>query len=233
MSDVPPAGDGGVDRAELLRRAQAALERRHLIGVPDGAEVWLVRHADAYQGLSSIGGGRLDPPLSPLGRRQARALADRLCAVPIDEVWASDLRRAAETAAEPAARRGLDVLEDVRLREVRTHWDAGGVPPTPEAGAYHHLEPHDELVARIDAVVRDIAAGLGPGDGTRPRRAVAVSHAAAIMAYVTHLLGMDWGRLPLAIHFTSVTVVAVRGEQVVLHSIADATHLATLTAGLG
>lgn len=223
MSEGP-----ALDRAELLRRSQSELERRHLIGAPDGAEIWLVRHADAYQGLSSLGEGRLDPPLSPLGRRQAGALAARLGGIPIDQVWASDLRRASETAAIVGAAVGLGVREDARLREVHTHWDVGGIPPAPTPTGYHYLEPYADLVVRIDGAVRAIAAALGQGDGQRPRRAIAVSHSAAIMAYLTHLVGVPWGGLPLAIQFTSVTVVAIRGEKVALHSIADATHLATL-----
>lgn len=62
--------------------------------------LYLVRHGehqDAEHGLA-------DGPLSPRGRRQAALLADRLSGVPLDAVWHSPLRRAAETARIVAER---------------------------------------------------------------------------------------------------------------------------------
>jgi probable phosphoglycerate mutase len=62
--------------------------------------LYLVRHGehqDAEHGLT-------DGPLSPRGRRQAALLADRLSGIPLDAVWHSPLRRAAETARIVAER---------------------------------------------------------------------------------------------------------------------------------
>ena len=62
--------------------------------------LYLVRHGehqDAEHGLA-------DGPLSPRGRRQASLLADRLSGIPLDAVWHSPLRRAAETARIVAER---------------------------------------------------------------------------------------------------------------------------------
>ena len=62
--------------------------------------IYLVRHGehqDAEHGL-------VDGPLSPRGRRQAAALADRLSGVPFDSVWHSPLERASETARAFAER---------------------------------------------------------------------------------------------------------------------------------
>ena len=47
------------------------LHARHLVGVADVREVWLIRHADAYVGLESLNEGVLDPPLSSVGLDQA------------------------------------------------------------------------------------------------------------------------------------------------------------------
>ena len=52
-----------------------------------------------------------------------------------------------------------------------------------------------------------------------------VSHNAAIGIYVSSLLGLSWGQLRVMPQFTSVTVLAVKDEQIVVRSIADATHL--------
>jgi len=62
--------------------------------------IYLVRHGehqDADQGVA-------DGPLSPRGRRQAEALADRLSGLPLSAVWHSPLERAAETARAVADR---------------------------------------------------------------------------------------------------------------------------------
>src|SRR5438309_529221 len=104
------------------------LHTRHLVGVEGVREVWLIRHADAYVGMEALAEGRLDPPLSERGHEQAARLAARLASVPLDAVWASDLRRARETAeAIVRERPALEVRVDPRLREVRTYWDLGQV----------------------------------------------------------------------------------------------------------
>jgi probable phosphoglycerate mutase len=57
--------------------------------------IYLVRHGeqqDAEHGLP-------DGPLSARGKRQAKAIADRLSGVPFTEAWHSPLQRAADTAA--------------------------------------------------------------------------------------------------------------------------------------
>ncbi|MRG61649.1 histidine phosphatase family protein [Agromyces sp. CFH 90414] len=62
--------------------------------------LYLVRHGeqlDAEHGLP-------DGPLSPRGRRQAEALAERLGGIPFDAAWHSPLQRASETAQIIAAK---------------------------------------------------------------------------------------------------------------------------------
>lgn len=200
------------------------LHLRHLVGVADVREVWLIRHADAYRGLAALAGGRVDPPLSERGRDQAALLAARLAAVPLHAVWSSDLRRAAETAGAVVRGRPLTVRADPRLREARTHWDEGREPERLPPGSYPFPEPEAEVVERMRAVIADVVAGLDAVDAATPRAAV-VTHNAAIAIYVSSVLGLGWGKLHVLPDFTSVTVLAVRGDQVVVRSIADATHL--------
>lgn len=62
--------------------------------------IYLVRHGeqqDAEHGVE-------DGPLSPRGRRQAEAIADRLSGIPFDAVWHSPLQRTSETARFVAER---------------------------------------------------------------------------------------------------------------------------------
>ncbi|MGH6623031.1 MAG: histidine phosphatase family protein [Burkholderiaceae bacterium] len=77
----------------------------------------LIRHGETAWNAEHRIQGHLDIPLSPTGVQQAVRLAARLSGEPIDAVYASDLDRAASTAAPLAERLGLAVHADVRLRE--------------------------------------------------------------------------------------------------------------------
>ena len=77
----------------------------------------LARHGETDWNRDGRFQGHADPPLNDRGREQARALADAVAGERIAAVYASDLRRAHETAQIVAARRGLDVVVDPDLRE--------------------------------------------------------------------------------------------------------------------
>jgi broad specificity phosphatase PhoE len=203
----------------------AELDARHLVGVDGVREVWLVRHADAYGDLDVLAEGRIDPPLSERGVEQARRLAGRLASVPLHAVWSSDLLRARETAEIVAGDRSLAVRTDPRLREVLTHWDEDREPARQEPGSYPFPELAEDVVRRMGEVAADVVAGLDGVDAATPR-AVVVTHSATIAIYLGSLLGLAWGQFRVMPQFTSVSVIAVKGDHVVVRSIADATHLA-------
>ncbi len=71
-------------------------------------------------------GDNLDPPLTQTGISQANATAARLADQPIDQVYASPLARAGETAAIIAAPHDLAVIQDARLRERANFGDLPG-----------------------------------------------------------------------------------------------------------
>ena len=228
--------------------ALARLHERFLVDVEGVTEVWLVRHGDAYGELVTpddtgaagattaegfFGAGaqdegtppRIDPPLSPAGREQARRLGRRLAASGVSAVWSSGLLRAQETASVAAAAGGLRTEVDDRLREVRTHWDDTPAEdrglPEQDTPYIPFVEPLDEVIARMDAAVRDIAADAGPG-----ARVAAVSHAGAISMYLANLLKLDSGPLRMLPRFTSVSVVLLKDDRAVVQSIGDVGHLA-------
>ncbi|HLH69719.1 MAG TPA: histidine phosphatase family protein [Candidatus Dormibacteraeota bacterium] len=219
MAETPGRSRGAAFQ-EMVRR----LHERHLLEVPGVRELWLIRHADAYWGLETLEDGPIDPPLSERGRGQAARLAARLRPVRLHAIWSSDLRRARETAAAVAAGRGLEVRVDPRLREVRTDWDEGREPRAVPPGTYPFPEPAEAVVARMRSAMEEIVEGLA-GIPDDPARAAVVTHNAAIAIYVSSLLGLSWGQLPVLPYFTSVTVVAVAEGRFVVRSIADATHL--------
>lgn len=201
------------------------LNARHLIGVDGVREIWLIRHADAYSGMQVLARGRVDTELSARGRQQAELLAARLASVPLHAAWSSDLLRARQTAEAIARGRALAVRVDHRLTEVRTHWDDGREEPERlPPGSYPFPEPEAEVIERMRSVIADVVAAL-PEAGQVSRAAV-ITHNAAIAIYLASVLGLGWGQLRVMPQFTSVSVVVVKGDQVVVQSIGDVTHLA-------
>lgn len=82
----------------------------HLILVRHGETEWNVQRR--YQGQSDV-------PLSALGRKQAERVAERLASQKIDAIFASDLKRAWETAQIIVRKNGLQVMPEPRLRELK------------------------------------------------------------------------------------------------------------------
>ena len=78
----------------------------------------LVRHGETVSNLEGRWQGQSDSPLSERGVLQAEALAEALAAEPIQAVYSSDMGRAIATGAPVAARHGLQVTTDARLREI-------------------------------------------------------------------------------------------------------------------
>lgn len=75
-----------------------------------------IRHGESEFNAQHRIQGQLDPPLSPLGIAQSRALASALAGLPTGVVVHSPLRRAVETATPvaEAAKRRLVVLDDLQ-----------------------------------------------------------------------------------------------------------------------
>lgn len=61
-------------------------------------KLWLVRHGETEANVAGLYSGHAPTPLTPRGVAQARALGERLRAVPFDKVICSELARTARTA---------------------------------------------------------------------------------------------------------------------------------------
>jgi probable phosphoglycerate mutase len=89
--------------------------------------VLLARHGETDDNVEPVRfQGFTDTPLNDTGRRQAGELAERVAArdKPIASLWASDLRRARDTADIVGARIGRSPTLDARLREgFRGRWE--------------------------------------------------------------------------------------------------------------
>jgi probable phosphoglycerate mutase len=77
----------------------------------------LIRHGETAWNAEHRIQGHLDIPLSATGIRQAASLGERLADEAVTAVYSSELARAWLTAVPFAARLGLDIIPDSRLRE--------------------------------------------------------------------------------------------------------------------
>jgi broad specificity phosphatase PhoE len=85
--------------------------------MPPPLRLLLVRHGEAHSNREMRYLGSLDEPLTELGHRQADRVAAALSQLPIAAVYASPLRRAAQTGERIAAGLGITMVAEPRLRE--------------------------------------------------------------------------------------------------------------------
>jgi broad specificity phosphatase PhoE len=189
--------------SQQLMHAMRSLEAIFLIGVEGVTEVLLVRHADCYRDMTDVN----DPPLSSVGREQARRLADRINRSEPAAVYSSPLRRATETAG---AITGQFTVDD-RLVEMALEISADG--------ALDFKEPHDSAVARMRGVVDDV---VRAHEG---QRIVLVCHAASIVACLTDVMRLGPGQLRLLPYYTSISTVRVLGDRQMVGALGDTAHL--------
>jgi broad specificity phosphatase PhoE len=156
----------------------------------------LVRHGQSEWNAVGRWQGQADPQLSDLGRRQAREAARAIGAV--DAVYASDLQRAAETAAIIAGEIGVGpVILDSDLRER----DAGEYSGLTRAEIEERFpgylddhrrppgwEPDAQLLARALRALARIARDVPGGD------VLVVTHGGLVYTIEAHL-GTDFSRL--------------------------------------
>jgi broad specificity phosphatase PhoE len=192
--------------------------------------VW--RHGNTDWNATHRVQGQTDVPLNALGRQQAVDAAELLVKMRPDVIVASDLHRAADTAAALATLTGLTVTYDKRLRErffgawqgltmaevadrypqEYARWTAGQ-----EVGG--DVESLHDLGARVAAALQ-AAATLAPPGGT----VVVATHGAAARQGIGHLL--EW---PLATlrtlralqncHWVELTHDKQRGWQVAAYNV--------------
>lgn len=184
----------------------------------------LIRHAQpewVREGLNVI-----DPPLTELGHRQARALADAMAGHHFDEVLVSPLQRARQTAAPILESLGHVEEVDLWLEEIRDpKWH--GTPAERAAEAYKELssrasldrwaglpggENIREFVDRIrlgaekflqERGVEQVESELPVWQIAEPGKRVAlIAHAGTNSIVICHLLGLpptpwEWERMVL------------------------------------
>lgn len=157
----------------------------------------LARHGETDWNREHRWQGHEGPPLNETGRRQARELAERVD--DLDAIYSSDTIRVRETAEIVAARHGLGLHMDARLREMgfgvwegltraeieRLHgedfgrWLTGGLP-TPAGG-----ESDGAVAERVLEALLEIAARHAD------ERVLVVTSGGPIRAALAHARGLE------------------------------------------
>ena len=162
--------------------------------------LYLIRHGETIWNRELRFQGHRDSPLTEKGRRQARALGRRMRQMAFDELYASDLGRALETAGIIAGLTSHEVIPDERLRE-RNYGVLEGLTE-PEIRVRHpdvldllrdrnpeyvipEGESHRRQYQRNIAFLEEMA-GHKAG-----KRIAAVSHGGVLDSCFRHICGLD------------------------------------------
>jgi probable phosphoglycerate mutase len=189
--------------------------------------LFVARHGQTDWNAEHRWQGWADPPLNATGRAQAAELGDALAGAGIEAVFASDLRRASETAEIASARLGLPVERDARLREVDVGEWSGLTSEEVQArfadgyrrrreGLTGWLEGEEmsAMAARVVEALRDIAEQMPDG------RVLAVTHGGPLRATLA-ACGISRG----GIENGGVEEISIReGQMRWLHSIRGGLH---------
>ena len=165
-------------------------------------DIYLVAHGEARHHVEGLVGGWYDSDLTELGQRQAQAVASRIAELvgeaPV-EIYSSDLRRAAQTAAPIAQALQAKVTHWSDLRE-RSYGVAGGrtdawleerFVPAPEDGRLDHRDGLDEAETKREFATR-IYRAMDQIAQSRGSTQVVVTHCYAVTFAIA-----AWIRMPL------------------------------------
>lgn len=162
-------------------------------------ELLFIRHCESYGNLDFAENAPVyhpdDPPLTPLGLRQARALSSRFEKGDLDRVYCSSLIRTVQTVYPTAEKlgmsfdllpqlmeygTGIDMTDRDRLRE---HYPLA-VIRFPEGGGYGG-ESEAEARKRAESAVDLILSETKPGE-----RVAVVTHGSIMGFFIRYLLGI-------------------------------------------
>lgn len=195
----------------------------------------LVRHGQSTWNVERRFQGQLDPPLTDLGREQARRLASRLATRPLVAIYTSDLSRARQTAQPLARCLGLPLLLEPGLKEVALgEWEGRTreevMATHPELWQAWLQEPDWDLVpgsegsgpfeARVRATVEAIFT-------RHPRQeVVCFTHGGVIQVALAAAIGSRPHAIyPFVIENCSLTVLRRVGSRTLVGPIDDTCHL--------
>lgn len=208
-------------------------------------EILLVRHGDAARNAPQNFNAGLncpDPELTSAGRDHAHQLAQRLCALPIQRIYTSDLRRAVQTAQVLADYLGAPVESRAELREINmgrlftSTWEEVD-REFPGYSALWHLHEEDlpypggergaDVIRRVMPLIDEIVEAYR---GFRDGRVVIVTHGGTIRSLLCAFLGIGPEKRFLfgaPLFNCGLTVIRSGDEtgELTVHTVNDGSHL--------
>jgi len=181
-----------------------------------------VRHAESDWNAANRLCGRTDVALSEMGRLQARRLAERFAALPVEALYTSPLRRAVETAEIIAERHGIQPVVEPSLVELNygawegmtfaeimhrdgenfRAWDADPGAVAPPGG-----ESGEEALARITPFLDMLRTRHPQGN------VVVVSHKTISRLIVCHVLGLSLSEYRRRLTMDNAAVSIIQPEE--------------------
>lgn len=203
-----------------------------------GAEsmnLYLVRHGESMGNCTGKIQGWMDYPLSELGKKQIRLLANHFERSPLTHLYSSDLSRAFETAEAIGEANGLAAMKWDQIREVNLGPFQGlsrneiyeKFPATKEnsilTSGVEGTETVDELTTRCRNVIEFLH------QSHENDHVALVSHCGFISIFIMYiLLGEEWAAAhrPFQIGNTSISHVEwTKDKKPLIHFINQTAHL--------
>lgn len=200
--------------------------------------LYCVRHGETLFNAQGRIQGQLDTELSPLGKRQAEAVAAALAREPIDAIYSSPLRRAYETAEAIARHHRLPIRTDDRLKEIHAGIFQGLLRAElderhPQEAQRWHAKDPDFCIPGGEsrrALMTRGATALRAVRAQEHRAAIIVAHGALLSASLKELLGVPPDRNPF--HFYNAAYCRLLWQnEVVLDYFNRQDHLHGLNSG--
>ncbi|BCL79817.1 histidine phosphatase family protein [Ktedonobacteria bacterium brp13] len=186
----------------------------------------LIRHGENPANVNhQFSYKHVDYSLNAKGRLQAQQTADYLANQPLDEIYASPLKRAHETADYIAQAHQLPITIDERFREIHVgametylptaeNWDEHNRIVAEWFGGNHTLafpagENYIELLARFRAALRDATSG-------KEGKHIAIVAHGGIFTHTLHDICPDLDVRPLLLqlnHNCSITRIALTTDE--------------------
>jgi broad specificity phosphatase PhoE len=198
-----------------------------------------VRHGESVFNAEGRIQGQTDIELSPLGHRQARALAAAFERGSIDAIYCSPLKRALETARPLAEKLGLPIETDTRLLEINVgifqallSSELATRHPS-ETERWHSYDPDYRIPGgetRRELMIRGQAALESIRDRGH-QQAVVVAHGGLLSAAFKGLLGIPAERNPFMLYNASISTLSFQ-PQLKLLTLNQVEHLRTADCGL-
>lgn len=197
-------------------------------------QILMIRHGESEADLLKVHEGRADFPLTELGRKQVRLMAEKVSKLyPPEFIWASTLRRASETAGMLANTVGCPVQYEDELMEYNNgilaglSYEEGRKYARPKA-AHERIENGEsgiEFRMRIEAIFSRILSS------SPYERIAIVAHGGVINNLLRSFL-----KMPVTTEFgfgngdTGIHLVELKADQSrMIHFLNDTSHLELLT----